>query len=196
MTTTTKKRVLNWSGGFYAPKDSTKADPYTVGVLSCFVIEMGHLNGKLKIDCRKMDPNYGKLNNHGKRLFAHGVKQKWSDKIAGKSPAETYTIMRDFAPVLESGTWSSERETAVARNMNRLISAYAMREYGVDFTDDQREMANVAVSGLDKETIAKLRASPKIKKFETQIELAELQAASDAANKDVAESDEEVEFTL
>ena len=165
-----KKRVIMWDV-YSSPAESPKPDPFLSGKVECYVTAIGSANGRVKFDLSKVDPGFGKLTDHGKQVFAHGVKQKAVDKCAGKSPADCYELIIEVRDNLQAGTWTSKRESVVARGLNDLASAMAFVKFGESFTEAHRDTALESIAAADKEKIGAWRKNAKVAARIADIEL-------------------------
>ncbi len=156
-----KTRLVKWHK-FTSPAGSTLPDPFLSGVVGCYLVAMGVANSEILIDLNKIDPGYSKLKPLGKRAFAHGVKQRLVDGTAGKSPAESYSIMRSMAKLLESGSWFAARDTAVARRLNMLVTDMCVAKFSLKFTDDNRAGIQELVIAADEDKIKSWLESPQV----------------------------------
>lgn len=180
VTTTKKTRLVKWHK-FTSPADSALPDSFLVGSISCYLVAMGIANSEIVVDLKKIDPAFTKLSPHGKRAFAHGIKQRLVDGTAGKSPSESYTIMRDMARLLEAGSWFATRENATARKLNLLASDMAEMKFSVEFTEENRSAMVELVSSADDAQIEEWVAQV------TPASLARKARELEAARKELAE---------
>lgn len=149
---TKKTRLVKWHK-YTSPADSALPDPFLSGIIGCYLVAMGIANSEIVVDLNKVDPGFSKLKPIGKRAFAHGVKQRLVDGTGNKTPAEAYTIMRDMARLLESGSWFATRENATARKLNLLASDMAEMKFSVKFTEENRSAMIELVSSADEKKI-------------------------------------------
>jgi len=161
MVTTKKTRLVKWHK-YTSPAESTLPHPFLGGTIACYLVAMGVANSEIVIDLNKIDPNFSKLSPHGKRAFAHGVKQRLVDGTAGKSPSESYTIMRDMASLLMSGSWFAARDTAAARRLNMLVTDMCVVKFTLKFTEDNRAEIQELVISADEEKIKSWLESPQV----------------------------------
>ena len=158
---TKKTRLVKWHK-FTSPAGSTLPDPFLGGTIACYLVAMGVANSEILIDLNKIDSGYSKLKPLGKRAFAHGVKQRLVDGTAGKSPSESYTIMRDIARLLESGSWFAARDTAAARKLNMLVTDMCVAKFSLKFTDDNRAGIQELVIAAGEDEIKSWLESPQV----------------------------------
>lgn len=156
-----KTRLVKWHK-FTSPAGSTLPDPFLSGVIGCYIVSMGVANSEILIDLNKVDPNFSKLSPHGKRCFSHGVKQRLVDGTAGKSPSESYTIMRDMGQLLMSGSWFAARDTAAARRLNMLVTDMCIAKFTLKFTDDNRASIQEIVVAANEDKIKSWLESPQV----------------------------------
>ena len=161
VTTNKKTRLVKWHK-YTSPAESTLPHPFLGGTIACYLVTMGVANSEITIDLNKIDPNFSKLSPHGKRAFAHGVKQRLVDGTAGKSPSESYTIMRDMGQLLMSGSWFAARDTAAARRLNMLVTDMCVAKFTLKFTDDNRASIQEIVISADEEKIKSWLESPQV----------------------------------
>ena len=182
--TTKKARLVKWHK-YTSPAGSTLPDPLLSGTIGCFLVAMGSANSEILVDLNKIDPAFSKLSPHGRRAFAHGVKQRLVDGTAGKSPAESYTIMRDMARLLESGSWFAARDTAVARKLNMLVTDMCVAKFTLKFTDDNRAGIQELVIEADEDKIKSWLDSPQVASARADREAREAEIERKAAAEKV-----------
>lgn len=158
---TKKTRLVKWYK-YASPAGSTLPDPFLAGSIGCYLVAMGVANSEIVIDLNKIDPGFSKLKPLGKRAFAHGVKQRLVDGVAGKSPAESYIIMRDTARLLESGSWFATRDTAAARKLNMLVTDMCVAKFSLKFTDENRAGIQTLVIEAGEDKIKSWLDSPQV----------------------------------
>ncbi len=192
MVTTKKTRLVKWHK-FTSPAGSSVPHPFLAGKIACHVVQIGPANGEIKLDLNKVDPSFAKLTPHGKRIFAHGAKQKLSDGTAGKSPAESYTIMRDMSKLLETGQWNTPRDSAAARKLNDLATDMAVAKFTISFTEDNRNAMVALVSSAPDEKIKGWSDAPQVAKARADREFAEVEVErkrlAELAKSDTSELD-------
>lgn len=177
---TKKTRLVNWHK-YTSPAGSTLPDPLLSGTISCHLVAMGVANSEILVNLNKIDKGFSKLTPHGKRAFAHGVKQRLVDGIAGKSPSESYTIMRDMGRLLESGSWFAARDTAAARKLNMLVTDMCVAKFTLEFTDDNRAGIQALVIEADEDKIKSWLESPQVSLARADREAREAEAERKSA---------------
>ena len=155
-------RIVKWNK-YTTPAGSALPHPFLSGKIGCYMISMGAANSTIEIDLNVVDKAFKKLSDHGKRAFAHGIKQRLVDGIAGKTVAESYTIMRDTAQLLESGKWFAARDSIAARRMMYLANDMPTAKYTLEFTEENlAEMVELGVKPENAEKLKGWAARPKV----------------------------------